>query len=151
MVFVMQTRLEWQPSASSTPEKGLSFDFESPIPFKSPNDYKILPNDWPYGLDEGISHLIVWLKNRLEIQPPYGDMTPNARKQVEDFVEERFVKPIAKLTGGTDSVLWFKNWVALQSVPGIDHVHILVRNVSTDFIDQQWTQGERPLQDLVNV
>lgn len=151
MVFVMQNRLKWQPSTTSTPETGLIFDFEDPVPFKSSNDYKIMPNDWPYGLDEGISHLIVWLKNRLEIQPPHGDMTQSARKQVEAFVEEKFVKPIAELTGSTDSVLWFKNWVALQSVPGIDHVHVLVRNVSTDFINQQWTHGEEPLQNLVEI
>lgn len=151
MVFVMQQRLKWQPSPSSTPETGLTFEYEDPIPFKKPQDYKVMPNDWPYGLDQGISHLIVWLKNRLDVQPPRGDMTPNARKQVEDFVDEQFIKPIAKQTGGGDNVLWFKNWVALQSVPGIDHIHVLVRNVSTDFIDQQWTRGEQPVQNFVKV
>lgn len=149
MAFVMKERLKWTPVG--TPETGLRFDFESPVPFENPNDYKILPNDWPYGLDPGIVHLIVWLKNRTEAQPPLGDLTPEARAQVNAFVDEKFAKPLAKLTGEDDNILWFKNWVALQSVPGIDHIHILIRNVPKSTIDEHWTKGEEPLQNLVDI
>ncbi|KAK5079262.1 hypothetical protein LTR64_002316 [Lithohypha guttulata] len=152
MAYVMQKRLKWLPSANSTPETGLSFDYKDPVPFKDSSDWQILPNDWPYGLDKGISHLIVWLKNRLEVEPPRGDLTPSARTMIEHFVQKEFVEPIAEMTGdGTDKVIWFKNWVSLQSVPGIDHVHVLIRDVPRDFIDRRWTDGERPVQDMTHV
>lgn len=149
MTFVMKERLRWTPKGG--PETGLTFDFQSSIPFENPHDYKIMPNDWPYGLDPGIEHLIVWLKNRTEAQPPLGDLTPAARAQVNAFVDEKFAKPLAKLTGEGDNVIWFKNWVALQSVPGIDHIHVLIRNVPKSTIDELWTKGEEPLQDVVEV
>lgn len=147
--FVARERLRWTPK--STPEGGLTFDYESPIPFQNINDYKTLPNDWPYGLDQGISHIIVWLKNRLEIQPPPGDLTPAAKAQVNAFIDKEFVQPLAQLTGESDNVIWFKNWVALQSVPGIDHVHVLLRNVPKSIIDAKWTNGEQPLSLTVEV
>lgn len=149
MNFVTKERLKWTPT--NTPGTAMTFDFESPIPFENVNDYKTMPNDWPYGLDQGISHLIVWLKNRLEIQPPPGDLTPKGRAQVNAFIDKEFVKPVAELTGEGDNVIWFKNWVALQSVPGIDHVHVLLRNVPKSIIDDRWTKGEQPLSNNVEV
>lgn len=149
MAFVMKERLKWTPIG--TPEIGLRFDFESPVPFENPNDYKTMPNDWPYGLDYGITHLIVWLKNRLEVQPPLGDLTPEARAQVNAFIDKEFAKPLAELTGEEDNIIWFKNWVSLQSVPGIDHIHVLIRGVAKSTIDENWTKGEQPLQDVVEV
>lgn len=110
-----------------------------------------MPNDWPYGLEEGIVHIIVWLKNRLEVEPQRGDLTTKSRAQVEAFVRAQFIEPVKDLTGGTDNVVWFKNWVTLQSVPGIDHVHVLLRNVPQDIIDQSWTRGERPVQDEIHM
>lgn len=149
MAYIMKERLKWTPIG--TPETGLGFDYESPVPFENPNDYKTMPNDWPYGLDKEIVHLIVWLKNRLEVQPPLGDLTPRARAQVNVFVDKEFARPIAELTGEEDNIIWFKNWVSLQSVPGIDHVHILIRNLPQSKIDEKWTRGERPVQDSVDL
>lgn len=110
-----------------------------------------MPNDWPYGLEKGIAHIIVWLKNRLEVDSSKGDLIAQARAQVDAFVHEHFVKPVMELTGGTDNVIWFKNWVSLQSVPGIDHVHVLLKDVPQDVIDQSWTKGERPVQNQISV
>lgn len=145
MAYVMKERLRWTPTG--TVESGLVFDFKSRVPFENIDDCRIMPNDWPYGLDQGIIHLIVWLKNRLEVQAPLGDLTPNARAQVNAFIKKEFVKPLERLTGQEDNVIWFKNWVSLQSVPGIDHVHVLVRNVPTDVVAKMWTKGEESLQD----
>lgn len=147
----MQTRLKWTPSPRSTAETGPIFDYEDPVAFQNPHDYQILPNDWPYGLDQGIVHLIVWLKNRLEVEPTRGDLTPKSRAQVDDFIQWKFVKPIESILGDTDRVIWFKNWVSLQSVPGIDHVHVLLRGVPQDIVDHEWTHGERPLQNQIEV
>jgi hypothetical protein len=149
LAFVAKERLKWTPT--NMQGTSLTFEFESPVPFENVNDYKTMPNDWPYGLDKGITHLIVWLKNRLEIQPPPGDLTPMAKAQVNAFIDKEFVRPMAELTGEGDNVIWFKNWGALQSVPGIDHVHILLRNVPKSIISARWTEGEQPLSHTTEV
>jgi len=82
MAYVMQKRLGWTPSPKSTAESGPLFDYEDPTPFQDPRDFRVMPNDWPYGLDKGIVHVIVWLKNRLQVEPPRGDLTAGARTQV---------------------------------------------------------------------
>lgn len=150
MAYVMRVRLKWNPVSSSS-TTGLAFNYNSPIPFEDASDYKMMPNDWPYGLEKGISHLVVWLKNRLEVEPPLGDMTPSSRRLVEEFVQKEFIEPTNALVGGKDNVLWFKNWVSLQSVPGIDHVHVLIRNAPQEFVDVNWIRGERPVQDMTIV
>jgi hypothetical protein len=138
----MEERLKWTPLPSSTPESGPKFAVIDPVPFANEADYKIMPNDWPYGMDPGIRHLIVWLKGRLESEPSRGDMTPKSRQQIQDFIQRTFIDRVEGLPGPAEKVMWFKNWTALQSVPGMEHVHVLVRDVPQEIIDE-WTAGER--------
>ena len=77
------------------------------------------------------------MKNRIPTDRETGDLTREARLAVENFVQETFVERIGA-SNATDYVLWFKNWSGLQSVPGIDHVHVLVRNVP-DALLTEWT------------
>lgn len=51
---------------------------------------KILYNDWPYGVEEGIIHLVVWVKFELEDDPATDDLTPRARKEIDDYVKKTF-------------------------------------------------------------
>ena len=146
--YVMQERLHWQPLPSSTPKTGPIFELRNPTPFADPNDYKTLPNDWPYGWALGITHIIVWLKHRLEVEPSRGDMTPKSRTQVQEFVQRAFVDRVQDLPGDKDKVQWFKNWTALQSVPGLEHLHVLVRDIPREII-AEWTNGEETVQDRV--
>jgi hypothetical protein len=144
----MQERLHWQPLPFSTPKTGPIFELRNPTPFVDPSDYKILPNDWPYGLAPGITHIIVWLKNRLEVEPSRGDMTPKSRTQVQQFVQRTFVDRVRDLPGDGDKVQWFKNWTALQSVPGLEHLHVLVRDIPQEII-AEWTGGDEMVQGKV--
>ncbi|RSL40580.1 hypothetical protein CEP53_013282 [Fusarium sp. AF-6] len=114
----------------------------SDVPFKDPSDYRVLNNDWPYGLDPEIRHIVVWLRTTIPTDPETGDMTPESRALVKAFVKEYFVDTLGP--DGESRVLWFKNWVALQSVRALEHIHVLVRNVDDDTIER-WT-GERPQQ-----
>lgn len=57
-------------------------------------DVKILWNDWPYGIDERIVHLVVWTKFELEDDPATGDLTEKARREIDVFVERKFKKKI---------------------------------------------------------
>ena len=111
----------------------------SSIPFEDPSDYRVLINDWPYGLDPEIRHIVVWLRTTIPTDPETGDMTPESRALVRSFVKKTFIDALGP--DGEKRVLWFKNWVALQSVRALEHVHILVRNVDGDTLER-WT-GER--------
>jgi hypothetical protein len=95
-----------------------------------------------------MTHIIVWLKHRLESEPSKGDMTPKSRTQAQDFVQRTFVNRVHDLPGERDRVQWFKNWTALQSVPGLEHLHVLVRDVPEEII-LEWTGGEKMVQGKV--
>ena len=53
-------------------------------------DIKILFNDWPYGIDEKIVHLVVWTKFPLEDNPETGELTPRAWKEIDKYVGQTF-------------------------------------------------------------
>lgn len=130
--FVIKERLHWFPLSSNGPPL---FAHKSDIPFAERSDYAVLTNDWPYGFDEGIVHMLVWSKTPIAVEDVRGDVTSESRRLIEDFVERYFV---CELPGGWEQVMWFKNWVSLQSVRGVDHVHVLVKDVSKDML-RRWT------------
>ncbi|PCD30875.1 hypothetical protein BFJ63_vAg3965 [Fusarium oxysporum f. sp. narcissi] len=118
------------------------FTPRSTVPFEDPSDYRILINDWPYGLEPDIRHIVVWLRTTIPTDSETGDMTPESRALVQSFIEKTFIDALGP--NGKSKVLWFKNWVALQSVRALEHIHVLVRNVDYDTLER-WT-GEGPKQ-----
>lgn len=132
--FVIQERLRWQPLSPQPPPL---FAHESPIPFEVRSDYAVLLNDWPYGFEPGISHILVWSKTPIATDETRGDVTPESRRLIEEFVERFFVEELGE--GGRERVLWFKNWVSLQSVRGVDHVHVLVKDAPADLLSK-WVE-----------
>ncbi|EDN07333.1 GIG1(induced by GlcNAc in Ca), DUF3605 superfamily domain-containing protein [Histoplasma capsulatum] len=104
-----------------------------------PSDYKILRNDWPYGVTSDITHLVIWLKNSIPVREDSGDMTEESRTLINDFVMRTFVARLEKLfRDAKDRVLWFKNWTSLQSVRAVEHVHVVVRDAPDEIITE-WT------------
>jgi hypothetical protein len=100
------------------------------------DDYKILLNDWPYGIDARIVHLVVWTKFELPSQPvtredPDGDLTSEIRKQIESFVEKTFVEVC-----GEENVIWFKNWTSLRSIHAIEHFHVMLFDPDPRFVGE---------------
>ncbi|MCJ1400471.1 hypothetical protein MMC11_003677 [Xylographa trunciseda] len=135
--YLCQERLHWKPLAASAMDTGLSFSCKSAILFSDPEDYKILRNDWPYSVTPDITHLVVWVKNRIPTNKETGDLTPESRQTIENFVQNTIIERLGA-SHASDCVLWFKNWSALQSIRDIDHVHVLVRNVP-DSLLAEWT------------
>jgi hypothetical protein len=80
MNFILQKKLGWEHpiEPSGAP------------PFENPEDWRVQWNDWPYGLDPKIVHLVVWTKFAFEEDASLGDLTPAGRKAIDDFVEKRF-------------------------------------------------------------
>lgn len=152
--FICQERLHWSILPESTAESGPLFAFRDPTPFGDRGDYKIMPNDWPYGLAPGISHIVVWLKTPLPTAPERGDLTATGKKLVESFVRHEFGKRVAEHDRSTvddamdAKVTWFKNWKSLQSVPGLEHVHVLLRDCGREVI-QSLTEGVTALQEHI--
>lgn len=79
MNFVLAQRLHWK---APTQPRGR--------PFECADDIKILWNDWPYGIDKRIVHLVVWTKFDLAEDPVTSDLTDAARKEIEDYVNATF-------------------------------------------------------------
>lgn len=131
--YLCKERLRWNPLPSRTPSTGPIFAYKNHVPFADPDDFKILRNDWPYGLESDITHLVVWLKNRFATDSATGDVTAESRCIIEDFVRETFARQLG-CDDGAGSVMWFKNWTALQSIRGIDHIHVLIRNMPDSIV-----------------
>ncbi|KAK0127337.1 hypothetical protein ONS96_006885 [Cadophora gregata f. sp. sojae] len=136
--YILQHRL---PTSWGTPP----FAPTSLIPFASPNDYKILLNDWPYGLTPDITHIVVWSKTPIAVDETNGDVTEDSRRIIEEFVGRTFRERLGGGEKGRESVVWFKNWVSLQSVRALEHVHVLVRGASIEDLDFWTGEGERKI------
>lgn len=84
MAFVLSQRLGWR----------VPIRAEGSKPFEVESDLKVLCNDWPYGIDERVVHLVVWTKFTLVDDPVTDDLTPEARSEIQKFVDERFCKRV---------------------------------------------------------
>lgn len=129
--FLLKNRLpkEWG---------GLPFTPVSETPFAEPSDYRVLKNDWPYGLTPDIFHIVVWSRTPIPTDPQTGDVTEESRQLIRDFVKRTFVDALG--AGGDDRVMWFKNWVSLQSVRSLEHIHVLVKDAPSALLEQ-WAMG----------
>lgn len=81
MNFILTQRLQWSLPITA---RGQPFEFG--------DDIKILRNDWPYGIDNRIVHLVVWTKFALEEDPATGDLTDEARAKIDAYVRNAFSK-----------------------------------------------------------
>lgn len=104
-------------------------------------DVKILFNDWPYGIDKRIVHLVVWTKFGLEEDADTGDLTPAARNEIDDYVGKVF-----RCNMAAEHVIWFKNWASLKSLHAIEHFHVMLFDPDKAFLDEI-THGDTPMAD----
>ena len=77
----------------------------------------------------------------MQEQKPEGYLTPDSVALVEEFVQKTFIEPLSSysskehVNGQHDRVLWFRNWTGLQSVRGLEHVHVVIRDAPKDLLD----------------
>ncbi|ROW11620.1 hypothetical protein VMCG_01438 [Cytospora schulzeri] len=121
MNFMLTERLNW---AEPVVPKGRR-------PFECGEDSKILMNDWPYGIDPRITHLVVWTKFDLPDDP-------ETEAEIEDFVERTFSPGASK-----DKRVWFKNPPLLKSVHSIEHIHVMLFDADPVFV-RKVTNGDVP-------
>ncbi|KAI1376338.1 hypothetical protein F4677DRAFT_88933 [Hypoxylon crocopeplum] len=128
MNFVLNQRLHWEEPVKP---KGKPFEFD--------DDVKILWNDWPYGIDEKIVHLVVWTKFDLAEDPVTTDLTDEARADIDQYVQKTFGSKILR-----NRYIWFKNWRSLKSIQAVEHFHVMLFDPDPDFVDEI-THGDVPL------
>ncbi|KAI0117355.1 hypothetical protein F4814DRAFT_448357 [Daldinia grandis] len=127
MNFVLTQRLHWE---APVEPRGRPFEFE--------DDIKILWNDWPYGIDDRIVHLVVWTKFELPEDPATTDLTDEARAEIDGYVQKTFGSRIPK-----DRYIWFKNWKSLKSVQAVEHFHVMLFDPDPKFVNEI-THGDIP-------
>ncbi|KAH2119102.1 hypothetical protein KXW65_008718 [Aspergillus fumigatus] len=112
MRFMAKERLHWgDGDAEDLRPKGRPFEFDE--------DIRILYNDWPYGVEEGIVHLVV--------------------KEIDDYVTRTFRSRMP-----AEQVIWFKNWKSLKSVHAVEHFHVMLYQPDMEFV-KEVTQGDVPM------
>jgi len=132
MEFVLSQRLGW-----TEPIQAVA------APFKNESDIKILWNDWPYGIDAMIVHLVVWTKFELVDDPKTDNLTDEARREIEEYVDETFCRKVGK-----ENVIWFKNWKTLKSVHAVEHFHVMLYDPDPKFVEEI-TNWDVPLSQKV--
>jgi hypothetical protein len=149
MEFVLSQRLGWKEPIRAEGK-----------PFEKDSDIKILFNDWPYGIDKKIVHLVIWTKFELEDDPLTDDLTAKARKEIDDFVDEMFGRKVGRdnvshvinilsfLMLIISQVIWFKNWRSLKSVHAVEHFHVMLYDADPAFVEEI-TNGDVPLSQKV--
>ncbi|KAK1992059.1 hypothetical protein LX36DRAFT_589189 [Colletotrichum falcatum] len=134
--YVRRERLRW-PNITACDD----------IPFRHTDDWKIIWNDWPYDLADGIMHLIVWSKSKIAVDPATGLPTERMANLIESFLDGTFGEILGCRRG--EDLLWFKQKAEWQSVKALEHIHILLRNVPQwrveKLIGQQRSQTLRSL------
>ncbi|KAK0387641.1 hypothetical protein NLU13_3886 [Sarocladium strictum] len=120
--YMLEERLGWDAE-----ELGGNADGERKKPFEERSDYRILMNDWPYGVEKGIEHVVVWTKFSLGGEEEGED---SGRDAIEEFMEQVFYSHLPR-----ENVVWFRNWGALKSVHAVEHFHIMLLNPDSSFLN----------------
>ncbi|KAJ5808158.1 hypothetical protein N7474_009427 [Penicillium riverlandense] len=136
MRFVVQERLHWGDGSNLVP-KGRPFELDGNNAMTK--DICILYNDWPYGVETDIIHLVVWTKFELEDDPATDDLTASARAAIEAYVQRTFCSRVPPT-----QVVWFKNWRSLKSVHAVEHFHVMLYRPDMAFVEEI-THGDVPL------
>ena len=91
--FILRERLGWIRDGNGD---GKGLIPKGSRPFECESDVKILRNDWPYGIDERIVHLVVWTKFALGEEEEEegggggGGLKREVREVVDRWVRGRF-------------------------------------------------------------
>ncbi|CAK7265905.1 hypothetical protein SEPCBS119000_001746 [Sporothrix epigloea] len=135
--FVLQERLHW--SIAELQERALATAEQNVPEFSRSDDIKILCNDWPYGIDERVVHLVVWTKFPLTEDPATGDVTDATRAAMAAYVDTTFGAHLL-----AEHIVWFKNWRSLKSVLLVEHFHVMLFAPPDDLV-ARLTDGDVPL------
>lgn len=125
MRYMLDVKLRWKETELRAQD----------APFCNEDDLKVLMNDWPYGIDEKIVHLVVWTKFALEDDPETGDTRDDVKREIDRWVDVVFGKKC-----GGENVIWFRNWRSLKSIHSVEHFHVMLYDPESNFV-REVTKG----------
>ena len=99
----------------------------------------ILYNKFPYYFEPNVKHICIWSKLKIPVDKnsEVGDISVMTKKLINRYLEKTFVaKGIS-----WDQIVWFKNWLSLQSVRSISHIHVILKDVDDKFVDELISGG----------
>ncbi|EMG46929.1 hypothetical protein G210_2805 [Candida maltosa Xu316] len=111
-----------------------SVEYPEDLIFYNRDDISILYNKFPYYFDNNVKHLCIWSKLRIPVdkESPVGDISERTKKIIHRYLEKTFVEKGISW----DQIVWFKNWLTLQSVRSISHIHVILKDVDDEFIEK---------------
>lgn len=125
----------------------------SNVPLADDDDFQVLLTEWPYALEPGVSHFVVWLKHFLDVGED-GDLTKESRELVDAFVDRWFRRRIEcrTLEAGEglealhnrqrcDLAIWGKAKKMYNTVTGVEHFHVWVRDLPDAFVESLVWRG----------
>ncbi|ORY85075.1 hypothetical protein BCR37DRAFT_378123 [Protomyces lactucae-debilis] len=135
--FILQERLHWEridgvastdAHTCTTLQDGRlvssqGFQVAAPNLFQDQRDWKCLKNDFPYGFEDDITHLVVWLKHALP-QDADGVLEPDTQVQVESFIYTHLCKNLPR-----ERIVFFFNPPSLKSIGALEHFHVCLQGV----------------------
>ena len=99
MEFMLEHRLRWRgghhrhQQEQGQEQRHTLLVPSGAAPFADESDVRILCNDWPYGIDERIVHLVVWTKFDFELETgsETGDLSDRSKAEIDAFVRRTFM------------------------------------------------------------
>lgn len=84
-------------------------------PYIVSNDvlYKFLPNNFPYNIEDGLLHYVLW------IRPGVETSNTTIRSIIAEKIVRRFKKPY--------EFTFFKNSDRYKSIPDVEHYHVFIK------------------------
>ncbi|KAF7958484.1 hypothetical protein EAE96_002027 [Botrytis aclada] len=123
MRYMLNEKLQWDEAELGARARD--------APFRKREEYKILRNDWPYGIDEKIVHLVVWTKFALEDDPRTGETREDVKGVIQAWVDRVFGEKC-----GGENVIWFRNWSSLKSIHSVEHFHVMLYDPAPEFVKE---------------
>ena len=84
--------------------------------------YRFIPNDYPYFLEDGVMHYVLWLRPDVNIAID----TKSIRKVINQYILSKFNKPF--------DFYFFKNHKEIKSISEVEHYHVFIKKYDKEKI-----------------
>lgn len=136
--YLLQYELHWKHNdirfQSKIHHDEYTIQYPQDLIFHNKGDIKIKYNKFPYYFEEKVKHLCIWSKLTIptDKNSEVGDISKLSKQIIEKYLHKTFVTRGVK----PQQIVWFKNWLSLQSVRSISHIHVILYDVDDELIEE---------------
>ena len=84
--------------------------------------YRFIPNDYPYFVEDGVIHYVLWLRPNTNIAID----TKSIRKVINQYILTKFNRPF--------DFCFFRNCKEIKSVSEVEHYHVFIKKYTKEKI-----------------